>query len=176
MGIIFGVFGIGFVLSGIMLGGSLGTFVDLPSIAIVSGITVFFTLAFHGVTPTLGALNAGFSSDRLPAEHARRDVRILLTARMLASASGVIGTLIGCVNMLANLDDPTKIGPAMAVALLTLLYAVCLAEGLFGPLINRLRNHSEDNGEEEPTKMAPVTMIAIPLVMIIFLILAVTFN
>ena len=49
MGIIFGVFGIGFVLSGIMLGGSLGTFVDLPDMAIVSGITVFFTLAFHGV-------------------------------------------------------------------------------------------------------------------------------
>ena len=41
---------------------------------------------------------------------------------------------------------------------------------------NPLMNHSEDNGEEEPTKMAPVTMIAIPLVMIIFLILAVTFN
>ena len=33
-----------------------------------------------------------------------------------------------------------------------------------------------NNGEEEPTKIAPVTMIAIPLVMIIFLILAVTFN
>lgn len=41
---------------------------------------------------------------------------------LLAPAFGMIGTLIGLVHMLGQLDDPTKIGPSMAVALLTTLY------------------------------------------------------
>ena len=39
---------------------------------------------------------------------------------------GLIGTLVGLVQMLTNLDNPENIGPAMAVALLT-MYAACLA-------------------------------------------------
>ena len=45
----------------------------------------------------------------------------------LAPAFGMIGTLIGLVNMLAKLDDPSAIGPAMAVALLTTLYGSSIA-------------------------------------------------
>ena len=45
-----------------------------------------------------------------------------------AIASGLVGTVIGLVNMLANLNDPSAIGPAMAVALLSILYGVILGE------------------------------------------------
>lgn len=45
----------------------------------------------------------------------------------VAPAMGMIGTLIGLVGMLANMDDPKTIGPAMAVALLTTLYGSILA-------------------------------------------------
>lgn len=44
-----------------------------------------------------------------------------------APAMGLIGTLIGLVQMLGNLDDPTTIGPSMAVALLTTFYGAVLA-------------------------------------------------
>ena len=49
----------------------------------------------------------------------------------LALAAGAIGTLIGLTQMLQQLDDPSKIGPAMAVALLTMLYGVFLSEVVF---------------------------------------------
>ncbi len=39
---------------------------------------------------------------------------------------GVIGTLIGVISMMASMDNPKMIGPALALALLTLLWAVCL--------------------------------------------------
>ena len=45
----------------------------------------------------------------------------------VAPAMGMIGTLVGLVAMLSNMDDPKSIGPAMAVALLTTLYGAMLA-------------------------------------------------
>ena len=45
----------------------------------------------------------------------------------MAPAYGMIGTLVGLVNMLANLSDPSAIGPAMAVAILTTLYGALVA-------------------------------------------------
>jgi chemotaxis protein MotA len=54
-------------------------------------------------------------------------------------AMGLIGTLIGLVQMLQQMDDPTKIGPAMAVALLTTFYGSILANMIGIPLANKLR-------------------------------------
>ncbi len=52
----------------------------------------------------------------------------------VAPAMGMMGTLIGLVGMLANMDDPQTIGPAMAVALLTTLYGSIMATIVFGPI------------------------------------------
>ena len=51
---------------------------------------------------------------------------------------GMIGTLIGLVAMLSNMDDPKAIGPAMAVALLTTLYGAFLANVIAIPIANKL--------------------------------------
>jgi len=48
-------------------------------------------------------------------------------------AFGMIGTLIGLVLMLANLDDPSSIGPNMSIALITTLYGAFLSNGVFLP-------------------------------------------
>ena len=53
-------------------------------------------------------------------------------------AYGMIGTLIGLVQMLQNLSDPSAIGPAMAVALLTTFYGAVLANVICGPVKNKL--------------------------------------
>ncbi|WP_027720243.1 motility protein A [Maridesulfovibrio zosterae] len=60
----------------------------------------------------------------------------------MAPAFGMIGTLIGLVNMLSNLSDPDAIGPAMAVALLTTLYGAVLANVMFLPLAKKLEERS----------------------------------
>ena len=53
-------------------------------------------------------------------------------------AIGMVGTLIGLVQMLANLNDPSKIGPGMAVALLTTFYGALLANFVALPIENKL--------------------------------------
>ena len=60
-----------------------------------------------------------------------------------APAFGMIGTLIGLVNMLANMDDPKSIGPAMAVAILTTLYGAIIANLIALPLKDKLAYYNE---------------------------------
>jgi len=57
----------------------------------------------------------------------------------LGPAMGMIGTLIGLVAMLSNMDDPKSIGPAMAVALLTTLYGAMLANMVAIPFSDKLQ-------------------------------------
>ncbi len=63
-----------------------------------------------------------------------RAVDFLRRAGDVAPAMGLIGTLIGLVRMLGSLNDPTAIGPAMAVALLTTFYGAVMAHLVFIPL------------------------------------------
>ena len=56
----------------------------------------------------------------------------------LAPAMGMIGTLVGLVQMLANMSDPASIGPAMAVALLTTLYGAMIANCFALPMVDKL--------------------------------------
>ncbi len=56
----------------------------------------------------------------------------------LAPAMGMIGTLVGLVQMLANMSDPASIGPAMAVALLTTLYGAMVANCFALPIVDKL--------------------------------------
>ncbi len=61
----------------------------------------------------------------------------------LCPAFGMIGTLIGLVMMLGKLEDPSAIGPGMAVALLTTFYGVILANLVFLPLAGKLSIYSK---------------------------------
>ncbi|MBO6214561.1 MAG: motility protein A [Lachnospiraceae bacterium] len=56
----------------------------------------------------------------------------------MGPAWGMIGTLVGLVNMLQNMSDPSSIGPSMAVALLTTLYGSLIANWLTGPVSAKL--------------------------------------
>lgn len=56
----------------------------------------------------------------------------------VAPAFGMIGTLVGLVQMLANMSDPSSIGPAMAVAILTTLYGAVIANAVALPLADKL--------------------------------------
>jgi chemotaxis protein MotA len=60
-----------------------------------------------------------------------------------APAFGLIGTLIGLVSMLRHMDDASKIGPGMAVALLTTLYGALIANLIAIPLADKLHVRSQ---------------------------------
>ncbi len=74
----------------------------------------------------------------LSIERAERGENVFRAIGDVAPAMGMIGTLIGLVQMLSNMDDPKKIGPAMAVALLTTLYGAVIANAIALPLADKL--------------------------------------
>lgn len=79
------------------------------------------------------------------AQRQARSVSVLRKAAEIAPAMGLIGTLVGLIQMLGNLEDPSSIGPAMAVALLTTFYGAILANMVFTPLASKMeRNGTED--------------------------------
>ncbi len=65
--------------------------------------------------------------------------KIMNSAGTFAPSFGMIGTLIGLVQMMQNLTDPTQIGAGMAVAMLTTLYGAILANLVFLPLANKAK-------------------------------------
>jgi chemotaxis protein MotA len=69
--------------------------------------------------------------------------RMFKNMAAMAPAMGMIGTLVGLVQMLANMSDPSAIGPAMAVALLTTLYGAIIANLFAQPLADKLARATE---------------------------------
>ena len=77
-------------------------------------------------------------------ERQRDGITMFKSAGEAAPAMGMIGTLIGLVQMLANMEDPKQIGPAMAVALLTTLYGAIIANAIALPIAAKLKAISAD--------------------------------
>lgn len=73
-----------------------------------------------------------------------KGANIIRKAAEFAPAMGLIGTLIGLVQMLGNLDDPSTIGPSMAVALLTTFYGAVLSNMVLMPMAAKLERNSEE--------------------------------
>ena len=66
------------------------------------------------------------------------------TLAAMGPAWGMVGTLIGLVNMLKNMSDASSLGPNMATALITTLYGSMLANWIAIPIANKLRNNNAE--------------------------------
>ena len=202
-----GAFGI--VIASMVMGGSAGMFVNVPSLLIVLVGTLFVVLMKFNLGQFLGAVKVAIKAFSFKlakpeqiieevvelADAARKGgllslegkevssnflskgiqllvdghdadvVRNLLTkdlhqtvqrhewgAKIFAAmgdvgpAMGMIGTLVGLVAMLANMDDPKSIGPAMAVALLTTLYGAMFANMFALPIADKLSLRRDEEG------------------------------
>lgn len=109
----------------------LGSFIDLPSIYIVLGMVVAGAIWSFPLTVTKQAFADALSTEDIDEDRATSGYEVFMRLSQLAVAAGMYGNLIGLVKMLSNMDDPTSIGPAMAVALLTLFYGIILGEFVF---------------------------------------------
>jgi chemotaxis protein MotA len=81
--------------------------------------------------------------DYLKARH-QVGAEIFQTMGTFAPALGMIGTLVGLVQMLQSMDDPSSIGPAMAVALLTTFYGSIMANMVCIPIAGKLKARSKE--------------------------------
>ena len=201
---IFGLFtGVALILTAILLGSSLGTFINVQGILIVAGGTIAGTCiafptdelklvwpvsrrVFHHPGDEMVALSQYLIkalqvlkkdgpvaleniaedaptkplrkgllllADNTPShtmreimaterkymeEHHRIGQKMFTEMGKFAPAFGMVGTLIGLVQMLSDMNDPENIGPAMAVALLTTFYGAVLANLVFLPMVTKL--------------------------------------
>lgn len=88
----------------------------------------------------------GREIDSLVDRH-RRAASILRRAADISPAMGLIGTLVGLVQMLAELNNPDNIGPAMALALLTTFYGAIMGTVILSPLAAKLERNSNDEAQ-----------------------------
>ncbi len=191
----------GIIMAAIFFGGSVETFLSIPSFLIVLGGTILVVLIKFNLSQALGAANVArraFVSQLAEPEElidqiiemnsiARREgilaledhevddpflkrgvgllvdgcepetikstlgkdmretsnrhklgAKVFTALGDVAPAMGMIGTLIGLVQMLSSMDDPKKIGPAMAIALLTTLYGAILGNVIALPIADKL--------------------------------------
>ena len=111
---------------------------DIPDPFLARGVQ----LGVDGLAPEIinGILEGELKT--LKSRHARGQAVFKFMAST-APAMGMIGTLIGLVQMLQAMDDPAAIGPAMAVALLTTLYGAILAFVIFAPIAAKLETRTK---------------------------------
>jgi chemotaxis protein MotA len=77
-----------------------------------------------------------------------------------APAMGMIGTLVGLVEMFTAMRDPSAIGGAMAVALLTTLYGAALANLVALPIAARLKRKARNEAQERTRMLGPLVLLA----------------
>jgi len=141
----FAVLGLGafsaLVYGAITWSGSLDAFLNTPSILFVPVATLALLVACHGLRNTTRCLFGGAQRMLLPTTSApwspsecHRASQVASTGSSLALFLGALGALSGIILLARHLDDPTQIGPAMAVALLSVLYGVALNLLIFLPL------------------------------------------
>ncbi len=100
-------------------------------------------LAVDGTDPQLLEKILETDVEQIENRHSE-GAKILSAGGTFAPAFGMIGTLIGLVNMLSNLEDPTQIGAGMATALITTFYGAVMANAIFLPLAGKLETRSKE--------------------------------
>ncbi len=78
-----------------------------------------------------------------------------------APALGLLGTYVGLIPMLNNLDDPTTLGPMMALELVSSFYGAFLAYVIFAPLAKRLKNMSQEEESRRELLIEGLVAIAV---------------
>ena len=126
---------------GITNGGDLASFIDIPSAIIVLAIPTGCLLLAGA---RIGIMFKAIFSASVTPEELKAAATGWGQARRYVLAAGWIGVLVGLVIMLKNLDDPSAIGPGLAMALLTAFYATVLAYVVFLPLQSRLGDRAHD--------------------------------
>ncbi|CAM3855964.1 flagellar motor protein MotP [Alkalicoccus chagannorensis] len=140
------------------LQGLIDTFVDLSTKARREGLLALeagledvedpfiekgVLLAVDGIEPDI--IKDIMMAEVVAMEERHRKGRVILEkSAEYAPAWGMIGTLVGLVLMLQNLEDPSTLGPNMAIALLTTLYGTLLANLVFTPMAHKLMLSTEE--------------------------------
>ena len=129
----------------ITLGGPLGLFINIPSALVCILFPICFAILSLGAPTTYRSIRTlrCIVSPKLLAQTTPDDSIHIHQLIIPTYAAGIIGTLVGWIQIGTNLNDPAQLGPAFAVSLLTLLYAICIAEAILRPVSRRITHYHE---------------------------------
>jgi len=105
-------------------------------------------LIVDGVEPEMIKESLDLELDNMAMRH-EKGQELFRTMGVLFPAWGMIGTLIGLINLLKAMDDPSKIGSAMALALITTLYGCILAHFVCNPIATKLAIKSKEEIQQK---------------------------
>jgi hypothetical protein len=114
-----------------VLTGGMQNYINIPSFIVVLGFTFGGLLATGVSQKNMWRVALSREVDNVLLNDA---LQAWISARHYLLASGFVGTILGIVSILANMDDPKMLGAALSVALLTALYGVFLAYGVCMPI------------------------------------------
>jgi chemotaxis protein MotA len=100
-------------------------------------------LVVDGVEPEIIRDSMQLELDNMGVRHGK-GIALFKTMAAQFPAWGMIGTLLGLINLLKSLDDPSNIGPAMSMALVTTFYGSVLANWVCNPIATKLQQNSEE--------------------------------
>lgn len=139
------VVGLAVICVGLMvgIGSNLPAFIDPPAALIVIVSTIgMLLLGGHSIS---AMLKSAFSGDAT-LDELREGAKGWQMARWYVLAAGFMGTLVGGLIMLKNLDDPAAIGPGISIGMLTLVYGVFLGLFIFLPVQSRIESRIAESG------------------------------
>ena len=117
------------------MGGTVWGFFSLGALLLVFGATVFGTLVSYSVSEVNLAIKAYRTTGvELSREESLHGANVFSRMSIMASGAGLTGALLGLLGLVCNLDDPTKLGPALAGSILSVLYALLLGELILGSM------------------------------------------
>jgi len=119
---------------GIIAGGDISAFIDTPSAFITIGGGLLLSLISFSFGDLFGAIGTGFGNSDLSQEEGDNAARALGALGSSFVGIGVIGTVVGLINMGQNIDDPASAWAGVATALITTFYGLILQYAVIRPL------------------------------------------
>jgi len=116
-------------------------YLDIASLLLILLFLLLITICPWGFRKTLGFYRAVFDRDASP-EHRKEGAAYFRSITTFTMLAGLLGFITGMIAMLGNLNDTSKMGPYLAVAMITVLYAAILCMTVFLPF--RMSLEKED--------------------------------
>ena len=129
--------GLGSIISIVGMYSDLRMFIDLPSLLIVVFPPLALSSAMYSLNEVIDSFRAVLTNGKIDRMKAHQAIYILKSIRSIARAMAMVSPSIGAVIILLTLDDPSVLGPSIAVAILSFIYGIILAELIIGPLEHR---------------------------------------
>ncbi len=128
------------MLMGMLSGGQLHAFIDTPSFLITVAGGLLLAMISYSIGTIWGSIGKGFGGHNLDSATADEAARALRGLGSSFVSAGVIGTIIGLINIGNNLDDYDSLLPGLATAAITLYYGLFIKYAITEPLRRSVEN------------------------------------